>query len=119
MFSLNDSMRYYLCPGATDMRRGIYSLSGLVLDTMGRDVRSGDVYIFINRERRTIKLLHAEDGGLVLYMKKLEQGRYRLPQYDASTKAFYMEWRDLVLLVEGIREDPDARLKRLKMSRYR
>ncbi|MDR2947604.1 MAG: IS66 family insertion sequence element accessory protein TnpB [Prevotella sp.] len=105
-------MRYYLCPGATDIRRGIYSLSGVVLD-----VRSGNVYIFINRDRRIIKLLHAEDGGLVLYMKHLEEGHYRLPQYDPATKAYFMEWRDLVLLVEGIREDPGARLKRLKMSR--
>jgi transposase len=118
MFNLNDSMRYYLCTGATDMRRGIYSLSGLVLDTMDHDVRSGNVYIFINRDRRNIKLLHAEDGGLVLYQKRLEEGRFRLPQYDPSTKAYFMEWRDLVLLVEGIREDPSARLKRLKMSRY-
>jgi len=117
MFSLNDSMRYYLCPGATDMRRGIYSLSGVVLDAMGQDVRSGNVYIFVNRDRRIIKLLHAEDGGLVLYMKRLEEGRYRLPQYDPATKAYFMEWRDLVLLVEGISEDPGARLKRLKMSR--
>ncbi|WP_254714237.1 IS66 family insertion sequence element accessory protein TnpB [Bacteroides thetaiotaomicron] len=26
----------------------------------------GDVFIFINRQRTTMKLLHAEDGGLVL-----------------------------------------------------
>lgn len=39
-------MHYYLCTGATDMRRGMYSLSGLVLDTMGQDVRNGNVYIF-------------------------------------------------------------------------
>lgn len=115
MFCLNDSMHYYLCTGATDMRRGMYSLSGLVLDTLGQDVRNGNVYIFINRDRRNIKLLHAEDGGLVLYQKRLEQGRFRLPGYDPATKSFSMEWRDLVLLVEGIGEDPSARLKRLKM----
>ena len=28
MFCLNDTMRYYLCPGRTDMRKGISSLCG-------------------------------------------------------------------------------------------
>ena len=39
---------------------------------MGYDVRLGDVFIFVNRNRNTMKLLHAEDGGLVLYLKRLE-----------------------------------------------
>lgn len=30
MFCLNDSMRYFLCPGSTDMRKGMFSLSGLI-----------------------------------------------------------------------------------------
>lgn len=39
MFSLNDLMRYYLCPGATDMRKSFYSLSGVVKDNMKQDIR--------------------------------------------------------------------------------
>ena len=68
MFCLNDTMRYFLCPGKTDMRKGINSLCGVVHDRMGHDVRLGDVFIFINRSRTTMKLLHAEDGGMVLYV---------------------------------------------------
>ncbi len=30
MFCLNDTMRYHLCPGRTDMRKGINSLIGVV-----------------------------------------------------------------------------------------
>ena len=71
MFCLNDTMRYFLCPGKTDMRKGINSLCGVVHDRMGHDVRLGDVFIFINRSRTTMKLLHAEDGGMVLYVKRL------------------------------------------------
>ena len=32
-----------------------------------------------NRQRTTMKLLHAEDGGLVLYIKRLEEGTFRIP----------------------------------------
>lgn len=67
MFCLNDTMRYFLCPGKTDMRRGMNSLCGLVQDHMGHELRKGDVFIFIGSRKTIMKLLHMEDGGLVLY----------------------------------------------------
>ena len=42
-------MRYFLCPGNTDMRKGISSLCGVVHERMGRSVKNGDVFIFIDR----------------------------------------------------------------------
>lgn len=74
MFCLNDTMRYFLCPGKTDMRKGMNSLCGVIHDKMGYDVRLGDVFIFLNRQRITMKLLHA---GLVMYIKRLEEGTFR------------------------------------------
>ena len=117
MFCLNDTMRYYLCPGRTDMRKGISSLCGVVHDRMRSDVKNGDVFIFIGRSRRLMKLLHAEDGGMVMYVKRLEAGRFRLPKFDESTQSYPMEWRDLVLMVEGIQESPEGRLRRLRAER--
>jgi len=117
MFSLNDFMRYFLCPGPTDMRKSFYTLSGLVTDKMGLDVQSGDVFIFVNRKQDQMKILHAEEGGLVLYIKKLEAGTFRVPDFDEETKSFPMSWSDLVLLVKGIQADPDNRYKRLDILR--
>jgi len=117
MFSLNDSMHYYLCPGFTDMRKGMCSLCGLVKNEMGKRLVNGDVFIFIGRSRRQIKLLHAEDGGLVMYVKRLEAGRFRLPEYDETSGCFQMEWCDLVMMVAGIKENPTQRLRRLRAER--
>ena len=117
MFSLNDTMRYYLCPGRTDMRKGINSLCGVVKDRMGKSIRNGDVFIFIGSSRKLMKLLHAEDGGMVMYVKRLEAGRFRVPEYDENTRSYPMEWRDLVVMVEGIQESPDQRLRRLRAQR--
>ena len=83
----------------------------------GQDVKNGDVFIFINGERKIMKLLHAEDGGMVMYVKRLEAGRFRLPQYDADSKSYFMEWRDLVVMVEGLVESPQGRLRRLRAER--
>ena len=118
MFCLNDTMRYWLCPGMTDMRKGISSLCGVVHEKMRSEVRNGDVFIFIGQSRRLMKLLHAEDGGMVMYVKRLEAGRFKLPEYDEATDSYPMEWRDLVMMVEGIQESSGQRLKRLRAQRH-
>ena len=79
MFSLNDSMRYLLYNRPTDMRKSFHTLSGIITDAMGQDPCSGNVYIFINRARDRIKLLHWEPGGMVLYSKLLEAGTLGKP----------------------------------------
>lgn len=117
MFCLNDTMRYHLCPGRTDMRKGINSLIGVIKERMKSDVCNGDVFIFIGSSQRLMKLLHAEDGGMVMYVKRLEAGRFKIPEYDEKTDSYPMEWRDLVVMVEGITEDPAARLRRLRAHR--
>jgi hypothetical protein len=50
-------------------------------------------------------------------MKRLEEGTFSIPAYDAQSRSYPMQWRDLVMMVEGIRDNPDNRLKRLKAMR--
>lgn len=114
MFSLNDSMRYWLYSEPTDMRKSYYSLSGIVTNLMSMDVMSGDVFIFLNRPRTRIKLLHMEPGGLVLYSKILDGGTFGRPQ-DAEESQ--IKWSDLVMMVEGIVENPRYRRKRIMSLR--
>ena len=117
MFSLNDTMRYFLCPGETDMRKGISPPCGLVHERMRNEERNGDVFIFVGSSRKPMKLLHAEDSGMVMYVKRLEAGRFKLPEYNPESSSYPMEWRDLEMMVEGIQEDPGQRLRRLRAQR--
>lgn len=117
MFCLNDSMRYWLYSEATDMRKSFHTLSGIVRDRMNRNPLDGDVYVFINRHRNRVKLLHWEPGGMVLYSKILEQGTFGKPgtvQPDGS-----LAWRDLVMIIEGIMTDSLSRRKRLDILRLK
>jgi len=67
MFSLNESIRYYLYPFPADLRKGFYTLGGIVSSLMGLDVCTGDAFIFVNRTLDSMKILHMETGGLVRY----------------------------------------------------
>ena len=111
-------MRYLWYNRPTDMRKSFHTLSGIVLNTMGCNPYDGSVYIFMNKARNRIKLLHWEPGGLVLYSKILEVGTFGKPNMmtkDEQTGC--IEWRDLVLVVEGIIENPDSRKQRLNHLR--
>jgi len=102
MFSLSDNLQFYLCTGVTDMRKGFNTLCGVVRSQMGRNPLSGEVFIFVNRQRSTVKLLHWERGGLVLYHKRLESGCFERPPYDEKQSSFQMKWSELVMMVEGL-----------------
>jgi transposase len=112
MFSLTSSMRYYLYSYPTDMRRSFYTLSGMVTNQMKRNVQDGDVYIFINRTCTSMKILHMECGGLVIYHMKLESGSFKLPVFDQNTNTFQTSWQDLMMIVQGIAPDGTVNKKR-------
>jgi|SRR5215510_4377088 len=100
MFSLDETMHYYLYPYPADMRKSFYTLSGIVTNSMGRSVQSGDVFIFLNRTLTGIKLLHMECGGLVIYQMKLEAGSFRLPSFDEETSCFTTSWQNLMQIIK-------------------
>lgn len=102
MFSLTPSMNYYLYAQPTDMRRGFYTLSGMVTNQMGRNIQDGDVFIFINRRCTSMKILHMECGGLVIYYMKLESGSFTLPQFDPESHTFKTNWHELMTMAKGV-----------------
>jgi len=115
MFCLTSSMRYYMYSHPADMRRSFYTLSGMVTNLMGRNVQDGDVYIFINRPCTSMKILHMECGGLVIYHMKLESGSFKLPVFDDSTNTFQTSWQDLMMMVQGVTTDKKLNKKSRKI----
>lgn len=100
MLSLGSSHRYLLYRSPCDMRKSFDGLSGLVRSELGKDPMSGDVFIFLNKRRNMLKLLHWESGGFVLYYKRLEKGTFTAPKLSAEDEA--VSWPELVLMIEGI-----------------
>lgn len=116
MFNLTASMRYYLYPYPTDLRKSFYTLSGIVCDLMRRNVQDGEVFIFINRSCTSMKVLHLECGGLVIYHLKLESGTFRLPFMEENVTSFPTNWQELMMMVRGLGEARDVHEKRWKKT---
>lgn len=84
------------------MRKSFDGLCGVVQGQLDRVPASGEVFVFINRRRDRVKLLHWEKGGFVLYYKRLETGTIEIPEVDFSSNSIEIEWSMLVMMVEGI-----------------
>jgi len=59
-----------------------------------------------------MKILHMEYAGLVIYHKKLDSGRFRLPAFDENTSSLSIHWRDLMMMVESVKIRRDKLKKR-------
>ena len=102
MFNLNENNRIVMSQHPTDMRIGVNGMCGQVR-RFGLDPANGDVYIFVGRSRRIMKLLHWERGGYAMYYKRLERGRFHPRIFLREGIGFRsMRWDELVLLMEGI-----------------
>ena len=103
MFHLHNSLQYYLYPLPVDMRKSFYTLSGIITSSMNQNVRDGGVFIFMNRNQNVMKILHMEYAGLVIYHKKLESGRFKLPVFDEDTTSIPIHWYDLMAMVQSVK----------------
>lgn len=76
MIAIPSGAPIYLCTNPTDMRKSFDGLSGIVRSGFGREPNDGSLFLFINRRRDRIKILHWEEGGFVLWYKRLESGTF-------------------------------------------
>ena len=78
------------------MRKGIDSLAGVVVNELGKNPLTGDLFIFINRRKSQLKMLHWQGDGYALFYKRLEQGTYELPVNNQIT------YEQVLFLLQGL-----------------
>ena len=92
----------FLCTTPTSMRFSFDRLMGIAERTFNQDPLSGHLFLFVNRYRNRIKILFWDRGGLVLYYKRLEKGRFRAPRLTHDGRAIEMDATELAMLLDGI-----------------
>ena len=114
MLSLLDSVdpsRVYLACGATDMRKSIDGLAGIVTYTFELDPFSPSLFVFCNRQRNKLKILFWQNNGFWLFYRRLEKGQFRWPSAPRPTstgaappqcRALAIDRRQLQWLLDGL-----------------
>lgn len=100
MIGSTRNVRVWAHARPADLRKGYDGLYGLVTEGMGRDPLSGDLFLFVNRERTRAKVLLWDGTGLCIYQKRLEEGRFAsLWKKDEQEVALTVS--ELALFLEG------------------
>lgn len=107
MLALTGSLRYYFVEGVTDMRLGQYRLCRVIEQLLHRNPYNGDVFIFMNKSRRVIKIIRYDNEAYILYVKALDRDlkfmkiRSTMPvaSRNGDGAHYQIKWKQLVLLL--------------------
>lgn len=113
MLGLSSHLRYFMCCTCIDMRNGFDGLAGIVRNHLKKDPITGDIFIFLNKNKTHIKLLYWDGDGFAIFYKRLEKGRYTLPAHKDTSKELKRE--ELLMLLEGLSFSEMKRKGRFKI----
>jgi transposase len=88
----------YLACGSTDLRKSIDGLAALVQEGFGLDPFSA-LFVFCNRRRDKLKILHWDHNGFWLYYRRLERGTFQWPEKGTPVQ---IQKRELHWLLDGL-----------------
>ncbi len=96
-------VRVWACAEATNMRKSFDGLRAMALSSLGRDPLSGDMFLFVAKDRRQARVLYWDGTGLLVIAKRLERGRFNAPWEGDRAKPWCLSGSELALFLEGSR----------------
>lgn len=90
-----------------DLRWSFDRLSGIVSERMGREARSGALFVFFGKRREAVKVLYFDGTGMCQHYKRLDRNVFRLPEpLEPGARVVGIEERVLEDLLDGIQVEP-------------
>lgn len=114
---LPHGVRVFLCTQPTDMRKSFEGLIAATKAVIGADPLSGHLFVFVNRQANSAKVLYWSRGGYCLWAKRLERGRFA-SAVGAGT-AVPMTDTELMMWLDGIEWRGAIRRKRFVLPEAR
>ena len=102
MLTLPRSVRIFLATQPVDMRRGHDGLLAIVTNQWKLDPFAGHLFAFVGKRGDRLKLLFWDRGGFVLYYKRLERNRFRVPRVADRATSIELDALELSMLLDGI-----------------
>ncbi len=101
MIGSTRALRVYARNRPTDLRAGFDGLYALVRQELGKNPLAGDLFLFVNKNRRSAKVLHWDGTGLCIYAKRLVKGRFARLWNGDGVDGLALTQSELALFLEG------------------
>jgi len=100
MLNIPSTVSIFLYTQPTDMRKSFDGLSGIVRSEFAADPLDGSLFLFVNRRRDRLKILHFDGTGYWLYYKLLEAGTFEV--IASEDKCMRIDSTQLAMLLGGV-----------------
>ena len=67
-----------------DLRWSFDRLGGVVAERLGREARSGALFVFFGNRKEAIEVLFFDGTGMCVFYKRLDRGVFRLPEPERT-----------------------------------
>lgn len=91
----------YLHCQPVDFRKQINALAAIVEQDLGLSPFAQALYVFINRNLTSIKILYWHRNGFCMWQKRLEQERFAWPSAQLQSATYKLSIQELQWLLEG------------------
>ena len=100
LFNFTNLAKIHLLHKSVDFRKGLLGLNYILYEEAYQEYKSGEIFIFFSRNRKSLKILYYCSTGFELWHKKLSGfNRYKIPLDLGSN--FILSKRDFRRLLSG------------------
>lgn len=97
MLNLSGQPHFFLYHLPVNMNKSFEGLARAVEKAFPDELYSGAYFIFLNRRRDLIKVLHWDVDGFVIWYKRLEKGSFRTKNLQKR-----LSRKEFLMLIEGV-----------------
>jgi transposase len=103
MLSFHSHLKVFVATAPCDLRMSFNGLWNAAQQQLAEAPKSGALFVFGNRRRNRIKILHFDGSGVCVLAKRLEEGTFHWPQSagEPGTK-IRLAPQALQLLLDGV-----------------
>ena len=102
MLSISGLKNFFYLPTFHDMRCKAPRISEIIRSRYHRDPHNGDVYIFMSKAQRKVKMIHYERHAYYLHEKSFTDGyRFMRIELQEDTTVYRIDWKSLVAVLES------------------
>lgn len=102
MLTISGLKNFYYLPTFHDMRCKAPRVSEIIRSRYHRDPLQGDVYIFMSKDQKKVKMIHYERHAYYLHEKSFTNGyRFMRIELEEGIAVYKLDWQSLVSVLES------------------
>ena len=102
ILQLSSDTNFYLYRKPVKMSLSFDGLAAVIRTDLDKDIINGDVFLFLNKQRTTIKIFIYENGGFSIFYRRLDKGSFQLPLIVSDHISYKMNEEQIAHMLSGV-----------------